>query len=203
MMKNGYTLIEVMIALMVFAIIATISASVMYHVFDIRKRVALQANQLGELQLAIALLEHDTTQFVPRTVSSNMSHTFSSFTGQHQYMEFTRGGLQNPNSVAQRSSLKRVAYLCRHQQLIRRSWDMLDSPDRHEYEDKILLENLSACFFEYVSSNKEILAEWRAYTVGENQKTQATPSGVQVTINPAGWGNMTLLFVVMEGLYGH
>ncbi len=201
-MNKGYTLIEVMIALSVFAIIATLSSGVMYHVFDIRGRVAEQANQLDELQLALTLIEHDTVQFVPRTVRTKDMHVFSSFTGVHQYMEFTRGGLVNPKGLVLRSTLKRIAFLCNDNQLIRRSWDVLDTPNRRHYEDKILLSNLEDCSFAYVSISHQIMPEWRAYRVDQNQRVESVPSAIQITIYPTGWGKMTFLFVLAEGLYG-
>lgn len=198
----GYTLIEVMIALVVFAIIATLSSSVMYHVFDIRERVAIQANQLGELQLAITLLEHDMVQYVPRTVHGNDMRTFSSFVGTYHYMEFTRGGLVNPNAKEKRSGLKRVAYSCNQNQLVRRTWEVLDTPVRNDYQDRILLSNLKSCSFSYISIYQQLMPEWRAYNVEQNQKVQAIPSGVQLVVDPYGWGKMTFLFVIPEGLYG-
>lgn len=201
-MNKGYTLIEVMIALSVFAIIAALSSGVMYHVFDIRGRVATQANQLDELQLALTLIEHDTMQFIPRTVRTKDVHIFSSFTGTHQYMEFTRGGQVNPNGLALRSTLKRVAFLCNDKQLIRRSWGVLDTLNRRDYEDKVLLSNLAACSFFYVSRNHQIMPEWRAYKIEQNQRMESIPSAIQITINPAKWGKMTFLFVLAEGLYG-
>ncbi len=198
---RGYTLIEVMIALMVFAIIATISSSVMYHVFDIRQRVAKQAEQLDQLQLVMTIFEHDMTQLISRTVHANDMREFASFIGTYQYMEFTRGGQVNPKAVVKRSGLKRIAYLCNSEQLIRRSWDVVDTTDRHRYEDKILLDHVENCSFSYVSSYQQMMPEWNAYSVGQNQKIQILPSGIQLTINPYHWGKMTFLFVIPEGLY--
>lgn len=197
----GYTLIEVIVALSVFAIIATITSSVMYHVFDTRARVALKASQLDELQLIITLLEHDAAQFVPRTVRADDVRTFPAFTGTRQYMEFTRGGLVNPHVMTKRSTLKRVAYLCKNNAFIRRSWESLDLPDRTRFEDRILLEKLKTCSFSYISKYHQIIPEWQVFSVEKNQKIEILPSGVQLTINPFGWGDMVLLFVFSEGLY--
>lgn len=197
----GYTLIEVMIALIVFAVIAVISSSVLYHVFTLRDRVAKQATQLSELQLVMTLFEHDMVQLVPRSVRSNDMHLFSSYIGTNQYIEFTRGGLINPQSFAKRSGLKRIAYLCRSGTLIRRAWDVLDTTDRHRFEDKILLTNLTECSFSYISRYQQVLSEWRASALEPDQKSQILPSGVGLTLNPHGWGKMTFMFVIPEGLY--
>ena len=200
-MKKGYTLIEVMIALAVFAIIATIASSVMIHAFNVRARVSAKANQLDELQLVMTLLEHDLIQFIPRTVRTVDSRVFAAFTGTYQYMEFTRSGLVNPNAIAKRSTLKRVAYLCNGKKLIRRTWGSLDTLDRNQYEDKILLTSLSACSFAYMSLYHQMMQEWRSYSIERNQKREILPRAVQLTLDPYGWGKMKLLFVLPEGLY--
>jgi len=144
---RGYTLIEIMVALSVFAILATITAGVMYHVFSTRARVAQQADQLNQLQLVMTLLSHDTVQFIPRSIRVKDDHNFPMFIGTNEYTEFTRGGLVNPHAAGQRSTLKRIAYLCKDKRLVRRSWETLDSPNRNSFEDKLLLDKLDDCFF--------------------------------------------------------
>ncbi len=199
--RLGYTLIEVMIALMVFAIITTISASVMYHVFDIRSRVAQQAKQLEELQLVMTRLQHDATQLIARSVRTPDMQEVAAFVGTYQYMEFTRGGVVNPKAIAKRSELKRVAYLCTKGMLVRRSWEALDTPERNHYEDQPLLQNLATCSFAYVSKYQQIMPQWQA-TVSQNREAmEVIPSGIQVTLNLPGWGKMTFLLVIPEGLY--
>lgn len=199
--KIGYTLIEVLIALAVFAIIAIITAAIMLQVFDTRERIAAEANKMNTLQLAILRIEQDTRQFVPRAVRSNDMKILSQFTGQHRYVEFTRGGMINPMSQAMESSLSRVAYTCDHDKLIRRSWLNLDTPDRHQHHDNVILDHLHSCSFDYVSNYNQILPDWRVFKLEKKQKLSAIPKAIRLTINPDNWGDMSLLFIITEGLY--
>ncbi len=187
--KKGFTLLEILIALSVFAILATITSSAMYHAFNTRTRVAVQADRLNTLQLAIALIQHDTQQMVARSVLGNELHVFPPFTGQPAYVEFTRTG---------DGILKRVAYLCRRGQLIRRSWVVLDTPARNQFLDKILLDNLKECGFAYLAHNQQILPDWQEYAVKQDQRQETLPSAIQFTLNLTDWGNMHLLFVIPE-----
>jgi len=198
----GYTLIEILIALSVFAILATITSSAMYHAFDTRARVAKQADRLNTIQLAIAMIGRDTEQILERAVRGNEMHLFPAFVGQSHYLEFTRNGLVNPNSLEQLSTLKRVAFVCRGDKLIRRSWQILDTPDRKHYQDRVLLNNLDECSFAYLAHNRQILSEWHEDAVQQNQKREALPVAIQVTITLHDWGNMSLLFIIPEALYG-
>jgi len=197
----GYTLLEIMVALAVFAILATITSSAMYHAFNTRARVSAQADRLNALQLAITLMERDTEQVVERAVLGNEMHLFPAFIGQAQYIEFTRGGLVNPKGAEQRSTLKRVAFVCQGDKLIRRSWVHLDTLKRNQYQDRIVLDNLEKCTFAYLTHNRQILTEWRENALQQNQKKAALPIAVQFNLTLHDWGNMSLLFVLPEGLY--
>ncbi len=94
--KQGYTLLEVLVALAVFAILSTITASAMYNAFTTRSHVNLQTDQLNSLQIAITLITRDTEQLVERSVLDHDMHSVAPFIGEPSYLEFTRGGDVNP-----------------------------------------------------------------------------------------------------------
>jgi general secretion pathway protein J len=202
MNKNkGYTLLEIMIALAVFAILATITASSMQQAFSTRARVNVQANQLNNLQLALTLITKDTEQLLERAIRGDEMHDFPPFIGQENYLEFTRGGLVNPEGIELRSTLQRVAYLCMNRKLIRRTWEHLDTPTRKQYEDRLLLDNLDDCTFAYLAHNHQIMAEWQAYAIQQNQMRETLPVAIQLNLTLHDWGNMNLLFPIFEALY--
>jgi len=199
--KQGYTLIEVLIALVVFAILSTITSSVLYQSFDTRKKINAQASQLNMIQLAIKIIENDTTQAIERSVIGNELHSFPPFIGQSHYIEFTRNGLVNPLGLEQRSTLQRVAYLCLNQKLIRRTWSHVDIQNRKQYQDKILLQELSQCSFAFLSHARQILPEWHEFAVQLNQKKETLPIAIQFTLTLRQWGNISLLFTIPEAFY--
>jgi general secretion pathway protein J len=201
--SHGFTLIEILIALAVFAILATITSSVMFYAFNTRARVAEHAERLVTLQLAISLLERDTEQTVVRAVRGNEMRLFSAFVGQKNYMELTRGGFANPGSEEKRSMLKRVGYLCDGSQLLRRSWGSLDSVDRKNSADKILLNNLTKCQFNYLNQNSQLLPEWRENAVTQNQKSEPLPKAVQLSLVFKDWGELSLLFQIPKAMYAN
>lgn len=189
----GFTLIEILIALAVFAILATITSSAIYHAFNTRARVTLQADRLSALQLAIAILHRDTQQIVARSVRGNKLNISRPFVGQPHYFEFTRGGHANPNGLERRSTLTREAFLCHDSQLIRRRWDTLDGPSRSLYQDRILLDNLTKCQFAYLAQNQQMLPDWKAATL---------PAAIQLSANVTNWGKISLLFMVKGAIDG-
>ncbi|WP_019216909.1 GspJ family T2SS minor pseudopilin variant LspJ [Legionella tunisiensis] len=187
--QQGFTLLEILIALVVFAILASLTSSAMYNAFHTQKHVAQQAERLSTLQLAITLIERDTEQAVERAVRGNEMHIFPPFVGQAHYLEFTRTGIANPQAVEKRSTLQRIAYLCAdHHKLIRRSWETLDTVDRNHYEDKSILDDLEDCEFAYLNHSLQILPEWFANALQQNQRKEPFPKAIQLSLTLTNWG---------------
>lgn len=198
--RQAFTLIEVLIALVIFAILATITSSAMYYAFTTRTRVSEQAEQLMRLQLAITLIERDISQVANRAVRGEEMRLFPAFTGEVNYIEFTRGGMVNPTAVEKRSTMKRIAILCQNGQLIRRSWPALDTPKRNNYEDKVLLDKLTNCHFAYLNETLQLLNAWHANAL-PNTNTPSLPKAVQLSFTLPTWGKGSFLFILPEGLY--
>lgn len=198
---KGFTLIEILVALSVFAIIATITSSSLYYAFTTRTRVSAQAERLNSIQLAVSMMQQDVSQIVDRAIRGNDMRLFPVMVGQERYLEFTRDGESNPGSMEKRSTLKRIALVCEDDKLIRRTWSTLDPKDRDAYEDKILLDQLTSCHFNYLNQSLELLNEWREQAVTANQKKETFPKAVQINVRIKDWGDMNLLFTIPEALY--
>lgn len=199
--KTGYTLIELLIALTVFAILAMLTSSAMYYAFSTRARVAAQADRLVTLQLALTLIARDTEQAVNRPIRGNDMHAFPAFVGQPAYIEFTRDGLANPNSMEKRSTLQRVALLCRDHQLVRKTWESLDPLDRNQSEEKILLTDLKECQFRYLNQTLQVLSEWHNAGSGQNQESEPLPKAMQLTLTLNDWDKLNWLSIFPKALY--
>ncbi len=199
---QGYTLIEVIVALAVFAVVATMTGSVMLQAFETKKRLAAQTEQLNELHVIMTLIRRDIAQITNRSIRGNEGRLYPPFIGESNYTEFTRGGFVNPNTVLQSSTLKRVAFLCGHGELTRRSWAAVDSPTRRDTNDQVLLEHLTHCSFAYISQSQEHLSSWRPYAISQDQKNAFIPTAIELSITIKNYGSATLLFPIPEGLYG-
>lgn len=197
----GFTLLEILIALSIFAILATMTSSIMFYAFNTRTKVNAQADRLNALQVATILMQRDIEQINNRPVRGNEMRLFPNFVGNLDYVEFTRNGFINPQALEKRSTLKRIALKCEQGQLIRRSWLSLDTSDRKQFEDKVLLDNVTKCSFNFLNKNLQTLTEWRQGTNAPTSSEETLPKAVQLDITLNDWGNMNLLFIIPEALY--
>jgi general secretion pathway protein J len=198
---NGFTLIEILIALTVFAILATLTSSSLYYAFNTRARVNEQAERLNNLQLAVSIIQQDTSQIVERSIRGNEMRLFPIIMGLTHYLEFTRDGHINPKSQDKRSTLKRIALVCLEGKLLHRTWISLDPANRNNYSDKVLIDNLTDCHFNYLNQNLQSLAEWREQAMTQNQRPEPFPKAIQINLTLKDWGDMNLLFIIPEALY--
>lgn len=198
---RGFTLIEVLIALSIFAILASITSSAMIQAFNTKERLTQQSDQLNTLEMAVLLFKQDTQQILARGILSDDFHSFPPFIGQPHYVEWTRGGVVNPMGTGQGKTLQRVAFLCKNGQLYRRHWQVLDGPHRKQYHDQLLLTQLTQCQFQFVAHNKQILPVFREFTMQQNQQQDMLPLAIQLTLELTNWGKMSLLFIIPEQSY--
>lgn len=198
---EGYTLIEVIVALAVFAIVSTLTGSVMLQAFETKKRLAYQTEQLNELHLVLTLLRRDIAQTTNRPIRGNENRLYPPFIGESNYTEFTRGGFINPSNTQKSSTLQRVALLCGHHALTRRSWSAVDSPTRRDTRDQILLRHLTHCAFAYISQSQEHLSSWRPYAISQKQKNAFIPTAIELSLTLENRGSIKLLFPIPEAMY--
>jgi general secretion pathway protein J len=159
--------------------------------------VAAQADRLGRMQLAIAILQREIEQAVPRKILGDEMHVFASFIGAPQYVEFTHIGHRS-----QRSNLKRVAFICQNKQLIRRTWPVLDIPTRANHQDTVLLEQLASCQFAYMSKQKQLFEEWHASTkITDSKIPDNIPIAIQFNMRMDPWGKASFLWLLPGGRY--
>ncbi len=203
MNNRGFTLIEIIIALAIFAIIATITSSLLVQSVHLQERVSAHSERLSQIDLAIALLQQDIVQLIPRAVRGNEMHLFPPIIGQAKYFEFTRGGATNPMGIEKKSSLIRVAYVCEQHQLIRRIWQQLDTPDRSHYHDAILLKNLKNCSIEYLGLHNNLVSSWYQEPPQPHRpKPVFLPKAIKITIAFDQNQPIALSFAMPGALYG-
>lgn len=109
--QRGFTLLEVLIAISVFALIGVGSFRVLSSIIDSQKIGDQHSLQLSQFQKALRIVDRDLQQLVDRPVRVERNRQLPSlmvYSGDFA-LEFTRNGWRNPLRLP-RSDLQRVAY---------------------------------------------------------------------------------------------
>jgi general secretion pathway protein J len=109
LVRSGFSLIELLVALAVFSIMAALAYGGLNSIARTRGELAKQEDAFRDLMRAVSTLDRDLRQTVARSVSGSAGQTLPAFTGTASGLEFTRLGFANPQAEA-RSNLERVLY---------------------------------------------------------------------------------------------
>ena len=123
--EQGFTLVEVMVALLIFAMIA--SAGVAILSFSIRAQAATGARLDDQAAIArtVSALTADLAQAAPRAARDEAGRLRPAFVGEPGEMLFTRGGWTNLDATA-RPNLQKVLWRLSGQTLVRIGYPEVD-----------------------------------------------------------------------------
>ena len=136
---RGFTLMEIIVVLAIFALIGVISGRIISGVLDNQRLLADRGDRLAEVQLAMKILQRDVMQLNARRIRDQLGDsTEPLMIGADGMMEFTRAGWRNPLQQP-RSELQRVGYIVQDDDLYRAYWSVLDRPpDAEPHLQKLL-----------------------------------------------------------------
>ncbi len=200
---TGFTLLELVIALAIFAIMSTIAYSGLNNVLTARERTDAQAKQLVRLQLAFTYMARDITQTVNRGIRDEYGETQAALVGRDldgYLIELTRTGWRNPIPQEQRprSSLQRVAYRIEDNKLIRATWLVLDRDQDGMVRKIEMLDNVNKLEFNFLdkTDNKKWHTSWPQFQPGNETPDTAPPRAVKVIMETKYFGTLERLFVI-------
>jgi general secretion pathway protein J len=201
MKQRGFTLIEIIVALAVFAIIASFTSYILAQSFATDKRLKNQFIRSHQFELALVLLRRETAQIINRPVRGNEQSLLPALIAHADGVEFTRSGDINPNATSQRSTLKRVAYLCYGSKLVRRTWTLLDTPDRRQFHSQVVLDHLSACRFTYRDAKHRDHNEWIMRPKDRSKQLSPLPTSIICHLYLENSGTINIVLPLPTGFY--
>ncbi|MYE12510.1 MAG: type II secretion system protein GspJ [Gammaproteobacteria bacterium] len=138
----GFTLIEMLVALGVFAVIGLLSAQIVTQMVDVNERTRTRADRLVNVQRAVEVLRRDIQQLAHRHVRDELGDPVPTLdVNQIGLMRFTRRGWSNPLEL-KRSELQRVAYVLEGELLYRVFWPVLDRGAETQPVSQLLLDGV-------------------------------------------------------------
>lgn len=125
--QSGFTLVEMLVALVIFALLAASGVGLLRSSVDTQSAVERRLYELGSLGRVHALLASDLGQVVDRPTRAGRG-VQPAFIGQPDRMEFVRAGWANLDGD-KRSSLQRVLWRFDRRVLLRAGFSGIDGSD--------------------------------------------------------------------------
>ena len=183
---KGFTLLEIMVALVIFAIMAVIVAVGMRTILDSRKHVQIADQQVQQMEIAFALMQRDFSQIIDRPVLDKEGDSEQSLLAAGSgEVAFTRAGFVNPLFSQPRSELMRVAYSVQDGALIRTTWNVLDQPPNGKAMHRTLLQGVLSMNLQYIDFYGQVVNSWvlQSGAGGQQDPHQVMPKGIIVTLH--------------------
>ncbi len=90
--KQGFTLLEMLVAIVIFAVVAGIAYSALNQTIKIGNRVSEADRRLSELQFALTYFNQDWMQVSPRKIRNQYGDTENQIVLADNRISFTRRG---------------------------------------------------------------------------------------------------------------
>ena len=190
----GFTLLELLVALAIFGLLATLSYGGLQTVMTQQSMTAEASDELGELQKLYLVMQRDIEQVMLRPIRDEYGDEQPSLIG-GETLQLTRAGWHNP-AGRPRSSLQRVAYAFEEEQLVRYTWSVLDRAQDSEALVQPLSEAIEELRLRYLGANNEWTEQWPDIQIGADPDSvpEALPKVIEVTVEHESYGPIVWLF---------
>ena len=178
--NRGFTLLEMVVAVAIFAIMAAIAYTGLNHTIRVGNQVSESNQRLSELQFALSYFSSDWLQVSPRKVRNQYGDEENNIIIADNSVSFTRSGWANLLQ-RKRSNLQRVQYLLIDNKLVRRHWLSLDQGIGEEPLESVLLHNVNALEVQLVDASEKAIDAWPEDLVRDERQPIALKFGVEIS----------------------
>lgn len=184
MKSRGFTLLEILVAIAIFSIMAVFSYQTLQQVLNTNKYLQQQADELAQLQFTFGRFLEDVAQLTQRSIRDEFGATETALLGSPQILKLTRSGWENPLE-SKRSNLQRVEWFLEGKNLYRQYWTVLDRTRFNQPIKTVLLKEVETLEFRYLDNTNTWQKEFPT-----KQPTKTTLKAVEITLSLKNWGKL-------------
>lgn len=159
---QGFTLLELLVALSIFSMISVMAYGGLQTVITIRNSTQQTSARMAEVQIAMTRIVNDLRQAVARNIRDEHGDflvAMKSGVSSGDIMEWSRAGYRNPAHL-KRSNIQRVAYKVEQHKLIRLTWPVLDRAQDTLAMETEILSKVESVEWRFFNSKNIWVSEW-------------------------------------------
>lgn len=199
---RGFTLLELLIAIAIFALLGLGTYRMLDSVLQTDKVTRAHELQLRELVRAMAAFERDVLQVQARPVRDPFGDVRAALLGEdleNPSLELTRSGWRNPLGQP-RADLQRVRWQLSGEQWQRQYWTVLDQAQDSQPQVQKALEGVTALQLRYLDEQGSWQTNWPPQESNQAEALTALPQAVELVLQHRRYGEIRRLLRLPEGV---
>jgi general secretion pathway protein J len=190
----GFTLVELLVALAIFAILSGFAYRSLTVMLESRERLAQESRKWHDVSLFVGRVERDFAAVLPRPATGASGTPLAALSSAIDSsgapgLALSRSGSSLAANVT--SGPQRVAYRFREGRIERLLWESVDAAPRDEPPGTPLLEGVSALSFRFLDGRT---SEWQPAWNPPGQANASFPAAVEMTLVLASGERIVRLF---------
>jgi general secretion pathway protein J len=208
MKQKGFTLIEVVIAMFIAAVMFAIGYGAINQALKNRDSLNLKQERITEIQRGMRVVAQDFAQMIARAARDTQGNgellpAVSADGRDNTLLTFSRAGWSNPAGI-QRPAEQRVRYRFVDGSLVREHWLAVDAALNADPKQRIVLTKVKSVQVRFLDPvTRNWLTQWPAATVSTQVKPMdidaallTRPLAIEFTIVLEDWGRVQRLFEI-------
>ena len=208
MRRAGFTLIEVVVALFIAAVMFSIGYRALNQAMIERDALATAQDRVTEIQRGMRVVAQDFAQLAPRAArdtqgTGDLQPAIVATARDNTLVTFSRNGWSNPAGI-QRPAEQRVRYRFTEGMLVRDHWLSLDPALNSEPRQRVLLTKVTSVEVRFLDPvTRSWRNDWPARVANGpvspltvDELLLARPLAIEFTVVLEDWGRVTRIFEV-------
>ncbi|HOX71083.1 MAG: type II secretion system minor pseudopilin GspJ [Dokdonella sp.] len=193
--SRGFSLIEILVAMVVFAAMAAITWGALSQIARARSALVIEQDRFAGIVRAMTDLERDLRQAISRPVRGNYGEIVPALLGSGDRIELSRLGYANPRAE-QRSNVERVLYAIDDKHLRRGRHGVLDraAGSVPEWQDQV--DKVGSFRLRYLNDEGAWLEQWPP----RDTPVEALPRAIEFRLTLEDFGELRRVVALPSSL---